>query len=73
MTIEARPVRVATDATSLVVVHAGPLKAVYWSLQGNGTLTPLSDSTDESGVAAARIAPTGAAGEQLIVTASYGE
>lgn len=73
MTIEARPPSVAEDATSMIVVNGLPGKAVYWGLQGNGTLQPLSVSLDENGAAAAVLTPTGEAGEILIVSATYGE
>ena len=72
MSIEARPATIALDATSLIVVKGTPNKAVYWSLQGNGTLQPLSIVTDANGTASAVLTPTGSAGDALIVSATYG-
>lgn len=72
MTIEARPATIAVDATSLIVVKTSPARVVSWALVGNGTLQPLSAVTDVNGVAAALLTPTGAAGDELEVTVTYG-
>ena len=72
MTIEARPRTVAIDASAIVVVKAPlPNLPVVWSIIGNGVLEPLSVVTDGNGVAAAKLTPTGAPGDQLQVTAQY--
>jgi hypothetical protein len=73
MTIEARPSTVAIDATSLVVVKGPVNSPVVWSLEGNGTLEPFSLVTDGSGVAAAKLTPTGSVGDSLVVSVNYAE
>ena len=72
MAVEARPALVAIDATSMIVVKTSPNRVVYWSLLGNGSLQPLSTVTDANGAAAAVLTPTGAAGDQITVSVTYG-
>ena len=72
MTIEARPVNVAIDANSLVVVLGPPGVAVYWGVVGNAIVYPLQVKTDEFGAAAAKVEPTGVVGDEILVTATYG-
>ena len=72
MTIEARPANVAIDANSLIVFSGPPDVVVYWGVQGNATLEPIHNYTDSNGRAAAKLTPTGAVGETIIVTVDHG-
>lgn len=71
MSIQARPMWVAIDANSMVVVVTDPGTPISWSLEGNGTLTPIDLVTNDLGVAAAIVTPTGSVGDELIVHAEH--
>lgn len=71
MTITAYPTAVAANATSLVVYQGAPKKSVLWTLVGSGTLTPLSVSTDDAGMAAARYTP-GTVGDVVTIQVTAG-
>lgn len=59
MTITVYPAPVRADASALVVFSGPADRSLAWSLDGPGTLTPLSLSTDRNGQAAARYTPSG--------------
>jgi hypothetical protein len=65
------PSQVYADSTGALVVFTGPAnRAVAWSLTGPGTLTPLTDHTDDQGRAAATYVPAGAG--SATIQATYG-
>jgi hypothetical protein len=70
-TVTLFPARVRVDATSLAVFSGLPLIAVDWSLfTGDGTLTPITNETNEQGIAFATYTP-GTEGDKT-VRATYG-
>lgn len=74
MRVEAAgPIHVG-GGTLFLALEGPPNAAVDWQLTGPGVLTPLSDSTDVHGFAAAMYEATGAAeGNSVVVEASaYG-
>lgn len=66
MSLTAYPSRVSADATALVVYQGVPRRTVAWTLTGSGTLTPLSLTTDDAGMAAARYTP-GTVGDAVTI------
>ncbi len=73
MSIVLLPTRVREDATALVAFIGPARVTVAWSLDGPGTLTPLSERTDGQGRAYARYAPAAAAaGTPVTISAEYG-
>lgn len=56
-TLQAFPSTIQTDATSFLVYSGKPNVAVDWALTGDGTLTPLTDYTDDAGKAWAKYTP----------------
>jgi hypothetical protein len=65
------PSTVYADSTGALVVLTGPAnRAVSWSLVGAGTLTPITDYTDDQGRAAAKFVPAGAG--NVTIEATYG-
>jgi hypothetical protein len=71
MSLTAYPSRVAADATSLVIYQGQPRRSVSWLLTGSGTLTPLSTTTDDAGMAAARYTP-GTVGDAVTIQVTFG-
>ena len=74
MTIQARPVPVAVDASSIISLLGPANRAVYWSMSGSsGTLSPITNATDDQGRAVAIFTPGPAdEGSTAVITAAYG-
>lgn len=65
------PATVYADSTGALVVLTGPAnRAVTWSLIGPGSLTPITEYTDDQGRAAASYLPAGAG--SATIQATYG-
>jgi hypothetical protein len=73
MSLTVYPANVYADSTgAMVVLTATPNRAVSWSIaSGDGTLTPITEFTDEQGVAAAMYVP-GTSGTTVVIEADYG-
>lgn len=59
------------DGGCLCVYSGAADRSVEWSLSGSGTLTPITEYTDERGQAAARYTP-GTEGELITITVTAG-
>lgn len=71
MSLTAYPRNPSADATAMIVFSGPPNVAVVWSLDGAGTITPKSKSTDARGVAGAVFTPN-AAGDIVTVLVTHG-
>ncbi|SFL93390.1 hypothetical protein [Nitrosomonas communis] len=70
-TLSAYPSQVHADATALLVYQGQPNRTVNWNLVGSGSVTPLSNCTDETGKAGALYQP-GTAGGTVKVEVTAG-
>jgi hypothetical protein len=65
------PTRIRADASALVIYKGEPNRTVDWRLSGGGTLTPLTQTTDHNGQAAATYTP-GTPWETIVVEVESG-
>lgn len=56
-TITAFPQTVYADGTALLVYQGQPNRSVNWTITGSGSITALSNATDETGRAGAKYTP----------------
>jgi hypothetical protein len=68
MTIVCYPPSPAVGGTALVVYSGTPNVAVQWTLDGPGTITPNSSTTDSRGVAGAVFTPAAEGATTISVT-----